>query len=116
MRNAYLRKKRNMMHFLCMAIGDFFSLANAHPWAYIAITINLGVVFVNGWTDGPNSIATAVITRAITPKKAITMCAILNALGVIFIGALAEEQIKQAFIQSEKEVNDLHIRISQRMR
>lgn len=30
--------------------------------------------------------------------------------------ALAEEQIKQAFIQSEKEVNDLHTRISEGMR
>ena len=30
--------------------------------------------------------------------------------------ALAEEQIKSAFIQSEKEVNDLHSRISQGMR
>ena len=30
--------------------------------------------------------------------------------------SLAEEQIKQAFIQSEKEVNDLHTRISQGMR
>lgn len=33
-----------------------------------------------------------------------------------FLMALAEEQIKAAFIQSEKEVNDLHIRISQGMR
>ena len=32
------------------------------------------------------------------------------------IMSLAEEQIKQAFIQSEKEVNDLHIRISEGMR
>lgn len=30
--------------------------------------------------------------------------------------ALAEEQIKSAFIQSEKEVTDLHTRISQGMR
>lgn len=30
--------------------------------------------------------------------------------------SLAEEQIKQAFVQSEKEVNDLHTRISQGMR
>ena len=30
--------------------------------------------------------------------------------------ALAEEQIKAAFEQSEKEVNDLHTRISQGMR
>ena len=33
-----------------------------------------------------------------------------------FLMALAEEQIKAAFEQSEKEVNDLHIRISQGMR
>lgn len=72
-----------------MNVSDFFSLANAHPWAYIAMIINLGVVFINGWTDGPNSIATAVTTRAITPKKAVTMCAILNAVGVIVIGALS---------------------------
>ncbi|MDD4069702.1 MAG: hypothetical protein PHF05_04530 [Candidatus Izemoplasmatales bacterium] len=30
--------------------------------------------------------------------------------------SLEEEQIKQAFIQSEKEVNDLHIRISEGLR
>ena len=72
-----------------MTIAEFFSLCNAHPWAYIAMIINLGVVFVNGWTDGPNAIATAVTTRAITPKKAVAMCAILNAAGVIIIGAFA---------------------------
>ena len=33
-----------------------------------------------------------------------------------FLMALAEEQIKAAFTQSEKEVNDLHSRISQGMR
>ena len=33
-----------------------------------------------------------------------------------FLMALAEEQIKAAFEQSEKEVNDLHTRISQGMR
>ena len=72
-----------------MTIAEFFNLSNAHPWAYVAMIINLGVVFVNGWTDGPNSIATAVTTRALTPKKAITMCAILNAIGVIVIGAFS---------------------------
>ena len=33
-----------------------------------------------------------------------------------FLMTLAEEQIKQAFIQSEKEVNDLHTRISEGLR
>ena len=73
-----------------MSIQEFFSLCNSHPWAYIALVINFGVVFVNGWTDGPNSIATAVTTRAITPKKAVTMCALLNAAGVVVIGAFSQ--------------------------
>lgn len=73
-----------------MGIQEFFSLCNSHPWAYIALLVNFGVVFVNGWTDGPNSIATAVTTRAITPKKAVAMCAILNAAGVVVIGAFSQ--------------------------
>ena len=72
-----------------MTIQEFFTLCNQHPWAYIALFVNFAVVFVNGWTDGPNSIATAVTTRAITPKKAVAMCAILNAAGVLIVGAFS---------------------------
>ena len=72
-----------------MTISEFFQLCNAHPWAYGALVTNLFVVFVNGWTDGPNSIATAVVTRAMRPKPAVIMCAILNAIGVIVIGAFS---------------------------
>ena len=73
-----------------MSIQQFFELCNQHPWAYIALFINFGVIFVNGWTDGPNSIATAVTTRALTPKKAVFMCAILNAAGVLVVGAFSQ--------------------------
>ena len=72
-----------------MQLQEFFQLCNAHPWAYVALIINFGVVFVNGWTDGPNSIATAVTTRAMRPRVAVFMCAILNALGVVVIGIFA---------------------------
>ena len=72
-----------------MSIQEFINLCNSHPWAYIALIINFGVVFVNGWTDGPNSIATAVTTRAMTPKAAVIMCAVLNAIGVVVIGAFS---------------------------
>ena len=72
-----------------MTIQEFFQLCNAHPWAYIALIINFGVVFVNGWTDGPNAIATCVTTRAMRPKPAVIMCAVLNAVGVIVIGAFS---------------------------
>lgn len=72
-----------------MSITEFFNLCNQHPWAYIALIFNLGVVFVNGWTDGPNSIATLVTTRTMKPFAAILMCALLNIAGVVVIGAFA---------------------------
>lgn len=72
-----------------MTIVEFFKLCNAHPWAYVALIINFGVVFVNGWTDGPNSIATAVTTRTIRPRIAVIMCALLNVVGVLVIGAFS---------------------------
>ena len=68
---------------------DFFQLCNAHPWAYIAILVNFVVVFVNGYTDGPGTIATAVSTRAMKPRPAFLMCAICNALGCLTIGAFS---------------------------
>lgn len=74
-----------------MTIGEFFNLCNSHPWAYIALIINLGVVFVNGWTDGPNSIATLVTTRTMKPKIAVIMCAVLNAIGVVLIGLFSSK-------------------------
>src|SRR5574344_2666856 len=72
-----------------MSLSDFFSLANAHPWAYVALLFNFGVVFINGWTDAPNCIATCVTTRCMEPKKAIVMAAIGNLIGTILVGFLA---------------------------
>ena len=48
----------------------------------ITVLLTLGVILVNGWTDAPNAIATAVSTRALSPKLAIIMAAIFNFLGV----------------------------------
>ncbi|MCH5179826.1 MAG: inorganic phosphate transporter [Erysipelotrichales bacterium] len=69
-----------------ISINDFFRLCNEHPWAYVALLINFGVVFVNGYTDGPSAIATSVTTRAIKPRVAFLMCAIFNLLGTLTIG------------------------------
>ena len=44
----------------------------------------MGVIFVNGWTDAPNAIATAISTRVMSMRKAIIMATILN-----FAGAFA---------------------------
>ena len=72
-----------------ISIGEFFTLCNAHPWAYIAILVNLCVVFVNGYTDGPSTIATAVHTRSIRPRTAFILCAVFNLLGALAIGAFS---------------------------
>ena len=72
-----------------ISISEFFELCNAHPWAYIAILLNLCVVFVNGYTDGPSTIATAVHTRALRPRTAFILCAVFNLLGALAIGAFS---------------------------
>ena len=69
-----------------MTFNTFINLLGQHPWAIIALILNFGVVFVNGWTDGPNAIATVVTTRTLRPRIAIIMCALLNAIGVVVVG------------------------------
>ncbi len=64
-------------------LGEFVSLVVENPVALITILLTLGVIFVNGWTDAPNAIATCVATRAIAPGPAIVMAAIMNFLGVL---------------------------------
>lgn len=59
-------------------IGSLFS---SLPF-FITCLLTLAVVLVNGWTDAPNAIATAVSTRVIEPKKAIILAAVFNFLGV----------------------------------
>jgi len=49
----------------------------------------LGAEFVNGWTDAPNAIATVVSTRALSPRQAVLMAAVLNLLGVLSGTAVA---------------------------
>ena len=56
-----------------------------HPVLLIAVLLTLGVIFVNGWTDAPNAIATCVSTRCIEVNKAILMAAVFNFLGVIIM-------------------------------
>ncbi len=45
----------------------------------------LGVIFVNGWTDAPNAIATCVSTRAMKPGAATVAAAFFNFAGVLIM-------------------------------
>lgn len=49
------------------------------------VVLTLGVIFVNGWTDAPNAIATTVTTRGMAAKPAIIMSAVFNFLGVLIM-------------------------------
>ena len=57
------------------------SLSN--PAMLLTVVLTLGVIFVNGWTDAPNAIATTVTTRAMRTRPAIIMSAFFNFLGVL---------------------------------
>lgn len=51
----------------------------------IVCLLVLGVVFVNGWTDAPNAILSAVCSKALTYRKAVLIAAVCNILGLLFV-------------------------------
>jgi len=73
------------------SILDFWYQMTANPLLFIAVTLTLGVILVNGWTDAPNAIATCVVTRCMPPKAAILMAALFNFLGVFIMTKINKE-------------------------
>lgn len=63
----------------------FLQQMGEHPVLLVAVLLTLGVIFVNGWTDAPNAIATCVATRCIGVNRAIIMAAVCNFLGVLIM-------------------------------
>ena len=51
----------------------------------VTVLLTLGVIFVNGWTDAPNAIATCIATRCINVRAAILTSAVFNFLGVLIM-------------------------------
>ncbi|MDT2784735.1 inorganic phosphate transporter [Enterococcus asini] len=49
----------------------------------VTVVLVMGVIFVNGWTDAPNAIATAVSTRVLKPNVAIWIAVAMNFLGAL---------------------------------
>ena len=62
------------------------------PAVAIVVVLTLGVIFVNGWTDAPNAIATCVSTRSMKPRAAIMMAAVFVFLGV-FVMTLVSNKV-----------------------
>lgn len=55
----------------------------SNPVLLITVLLTLGVIFVNGWTDAPNAIATCIATRCMKVRAAILMSAAFNFIGVL---------------------------------
>lgn len=53
---------------------------------YMVIVLVCMSIFVNGWTDAPNAIATVISTRVLTPKVAIFLGAVFNLIGIFIMG------------------------------
>ncbi|MBY4797919.1 inorganic phosphate transporter [Collinsella sp. AGMB00827] len=66
-----------------VSLSYFVQQVLSSPALAITVVLTLGVIFVNGWTDAPNAIATCVTTRCMRVRPAIIMSAILNFLGVL---------------------------------
>ena len=73
------------MVYVDVSFSFFFAQVTSNPILALTVLLTLGVIFVNGWTDAPNAIATCVTTRCLPPRQAIIMSAIFNFLGVFIM-------------------------------
>jgi PiT family inorganic phosphate transporter len=56
----------------------------------VVVVLALGFDYTNGFHDAANAIATSVSTRALTPRVALTMAAVMNFVGALLGTAVAE--------------------------
>lgn len=68
-----------------ISLASFLQQVISNPVLAITVVLTLGVIFVNGWTDAPNAIATCVTTRCMRVRSAIIMSAICNFFGVLIM-------------------------------
>ena len=68
-----------------VSLAQFLDQVSTNPIMAISVLLTLGVIFVNGWTDAPNAIATCVTTRCMPARAAILMSAAFNFLGVLIM-------------------------------
>lgn len=58
------------------------------PVTILTCLLVLAVAAVNGWTDAPNAIATAVCTGALSFRRAVCLAALCNLLGLMWVTAV----------------------------
>ncbi len=70
---------------MSISFSEFLNQVINSPMLLITVLLTLGVIFVNGWTDAPNAIATCIATRCMSVRGAILMSAAFNFLGVFIM-------------------------------
>jgi PiT family inorganic phosphate transporter len=63
----------------------------------IVIAVALGFSYTNGFHDSANAIATSVSTRALTPRAALAMAAVMNLIGA-FVGTGVAQTVTKGII------------------
>ncbi|NLJ30717.1 MAG: inorganic phosphate transporter [Clostridiales bacterium] len=63
------------------------------PVLIIALLLVCASIFVNGWTDAPNAIATVVSTRVLSPRAAVIMATCFNLVGIMCFGSAVASTI-----------------------
>ena len=71
-----------------MRLSDFLLHLNGNFSLIFSVILITGVIFVNGWTDAPTAIATCISTKSISPKRAITLAAVMNFSGVFIMSKI----------------------------
>jgi inorganic phosphate transporter, PiT family len=56
---------------------------NSTALVVVIVVVALGFDFTNGFHDSANAIATSISTRALTPRVALTMAAVMNVIGAL---------------------------------
>ena len=72
-----------------ISFTDFIGQFAGNPMLCVVVLLVIGAIIVNGATDAPNAITTAVSTRAMRPRSAIIMAAICNFVGLLVISLVS---------------------------
>ncbi|MGC5167409.1 anion permease [Luteimicrobium sp. DT211] len=73
----------------------------------VIVAFALGFDYTNGFHDAANAIATSVSTRALTPRVALAMAAVMN-----FVGALLGTAVAETIAKSIVDLGDASNRVS----
>lgn len=66
-----------------------------------AIILTLATVFVNGWTDAPNAIASAVGAGVLSIKRAIILASVFNLLGTMSSALLGNRVVHNIYMLAD---------------